>query len=45
MKKSPHPGKILKENFLNRFQVSPNALSVAIFVSSARISEIVRGRR
>jgi addiction module HigA family antidote len=42
---NPHPGEILKEEFLDELGISQNALAKAIDVPSNRINEIVRGRR
>lgn len=39
------PGEMLKEEFLNGFDVSQNALAQAIGISPNRISEIVNNRR
>jgi antitoxin HigA-1 len=43
--KNPHPGDILKEEFLEPLGLSQNALAQAIGVPSNRISDIIRGRR
>ena len=43
--KNPHPGEILKEEFLDEIGISQNALAKAIDVPANRINEIVRGRR
>ncbi len=43
--KNPHPGEILKEEFLEPLGLSANALSQAIKVPANRITEIIRGRR
>lgn len=43
--KSPHPGEVLQEEFLDPLGMSQNALAHAIGVPSNRISELVRGRR
>lgn len=40
-----HPGEILKEEFLDPMGISQAELARRISVSSARINEIVRGRR
>lgn len=40
-----HPGEILKEEFMEPFDLSSNALARAIGVTPARINEIVRGNR
>jgi addiction module HigA family antidote len=42
---NPHPGEILKDEFLIPFSISQNALAEAIGVPANRINEIVRGRR
>ncbi|MCC7272595.1 MAG: HigA family addiction module antidote protein [Alphaproteobacteria bacterium] len=41
----PHPGEILREEFLVPMGISVYALSKAIGVSRSRINEIVRGER
>ncbi len=43
--KNPHPGEILKEEFLEPLELSQNALAQAIGVPANRINEIIRGRR
>ncbi len=43
--KNPHPGEILKEEFLDELGLSQNALAKAIHVPANRITDIVRGRR
>ncbi|MCK6418320.1 MAG: HigA family addiction module antitoxin [Alphaproteobacteria bacterium] len=43
--KNPHPGDILKEEFLDELDLSQNALAQAIAVPANRINEIIRGRR
>jgi antitoxin HigA-1 len=43
--KNPHPGEILKEEFLESLAISQNALARAIGVPANRINEIIRGRR
>lgn len=43
--KNPHPGDILKEEFLEPLGLSQNALAKTIGVPANRISEIIRGRR
>jgi len=40
-----HPGQILKEEFLDPFHLSQNALAKAIHVPPRRINEIVHGKR
>lgn len=42
---NPHPGEILKEEFLEPLHLSQNALAQAIGVPANRINEIIRGRR
>jgi len=42
---NPHPGEILKEEFLEPLGLSQLALAEAISVPANRISEIIRGRR
>ncbi|MEJ2137604.1 MAG: hypothetical protein P8X86_20470 [Desulfofustis sp.] len=39
-----HPGKILKEEFLDELGVSQNAFSAHIKVPGQQINEIVRGK-
>ena len=43
--KNPHPGEILKEEFLAPLGLSQNRLARAIGVPPNRIHDIVRGRR
>lgn len=43
--KNPHPGEILKYEFLDELGMSQNALSKFIGVPSNRISAIVKGTR
>ncbi len=43
--KNPHPGDILKDEFLRELNLSQNALAKAIGVPANRISDIARGRR
>jgi addiction module HigA family antidote len=43
--KNPHPGEILRLEFLEPLSLSQNALAHAIGVPANRINEIVRGRR
>jgi addiction module HigA family antidote len=43
--RNPHPGKILKEEFLNEFGMSQNQLARAIGVPGNRIHAIVNGTR
>jgi addiction module HigA family antidote len=45
MLKNPHPGDILKEEFLDALGLSQNYLAQAIGVPANRINEIIRGRR
>ena len=40
-----HPGEVLKHDFMDPFALSATAVAKAIGVTSARIDEIVRGRR
>lgn len=40
-----HPGKILKEEFLDELDISQVAFAAHIKVSVQRINEIVRGKR
>ena len=40
-----HPGKVLKQDFMEPLGLSSNALAKAVGVTAARINEIVRGRR
>ncbi|TWF54713.1 HigA family addiction module antitoxin [Neorhizobium alkalisoli] len=42
---NPHPGEILKQDFLKPMQISQNALARAIGVPPRRINEIVLGKR
>lgn len=42
---SVHPGEVLKQYFMHPFDLSATTLAKAIGMSSARIIEIVRGRR
>ena len=41
----PHPGDVLREDFLKPLALSQYALAQAVGVPPIRISEIVRGRR
>jgi addiction module HigA family antidote len=43
--KNPHPGEILKEEFLEPLALSQNQLAQAIGVPANRINEIIRSRR
>jgi addiction module HigA family antidote len=43
--RNPHPGEILKEEFLNEIGVSQNQLAQAIGVPGNRIYAIVNGTR
>ena len=43
--RNPHPGDILKEEFLEPLDLSQNNLAKAINVPANRISEIIRRRR
>ena len=40
-----HPGEVLREDFMEPFALSVNALSNAIGVSPAQISDIIHGQR
>lgn len=44
-RRSPHPGEILKEEFLNEVALSQNQLAQAIGVPGNRIHAIVNGSR
>lgn len=41
----PHPGEILKEEFLDPMGITPYRLAKAISVSQTRIGEIIAGER
>ena len=43
--RNPHPGEILKEEFLNEIRMSQNRLAHAIGVPGNRIHAIVNGTR
>lgn len=43
--KNPHPGEILREEFLEPLLLSQNALAKSISVPANRISEIVHGHQ
>jgi len=43
--RNPHPGEILKEEFLNEIGVSQNQLAQAIGVPGNRVHAIVKGMR
>src|SRR3954471_18216524 len=43
--RNPHPGEILKKEFLNQINVSQNQLAQSIGVPSNRIHAIVNGTR
>ena len=43
--KNPHPGEILKSEFLAPIGMSQNHLAMAVGVPTNRIHDIVRGRR
>ena len=47
MKKIPptHPGEILKEEFMNPYEISINQLARLLHVSTMRISQIVNEKR
>lgn len=40
-----HPGEILKEEFLEPFELSANKLALELKISTNRITEIIKGRR
>jgi len=40
-----HPGEILREDYLNALDMTPNALALALRVPATRIHEIVKERR
>jgi antitoxin HigA-1 len=42
---NPHPGEILRDEFLVPLALTQNQLAIAIQVPSNRINDIVRGRR
>jgi addiction module HigA family antidote len=42
---NPHPGRILREEFLRPVALMPSALARAVLVPPRRISEIVLGKR
>ena len=41
----PHPGKILKERFLDPLGITPERLAKSLGVPARRVAELVRGRR
>jgi addiction module HigA family antidote len=43
--RNPHPGEILKEEFLNRIAMSQNQLAHAIGVPGNRVHAVVNGSR
>lgn len=43
--KNPHPGEILKEEFLNEIGISQNALADALNVPRNRIHAVIKGTR
>jgi antitoxin HigA-1 len=43
--RNPHPGEILKEEFLNEIGISQNQLAQAIGVPGNRVHAIVKGTR
>ncbi|CAN5481578.1 HigA family addiction module antitoxin [soil metagenome] len=43
--KNVHPGEILKEEFLNGFNISAYKLSKDTNIPQTRISEIIKGKR
>ena len=42
---NPHPGEILRDEFLSPLGISQNQLALAMNVPANRINDIVRGRR
>ncbi|MBN1946591.1 MAG: HigA family addiction module antidote protein [Bradymonadales bacterium] len=44
-RRPPHPGKILKERFLDPLGITPYRLAKSIGVPTRRVSELVRGNR
>ncbi len=45
MIKPPHPGEIIKEDYLVPLDMSVNRLAAALGIGAARLNEIVRGKR
>jgi addiction module HigA family antidote len=45
MIKPPHPGETVKEDYLVPLGMSVNQLAKALGIGTARLNEIVRGRR
>ena len=45
MIKPPHPGEIIKEDYLAPLDMSVNRLAAALGIGAARLNEIVRGKR
>lgn len=43
--KPPHPGDVLREDFLKPLGMSANALAIAIRVPASRVGEIINGKR
>jgi addiction module HigA family antidote len=43
--KLPHPGDVLREDFLKPLGMTPNALALAIRVPASRVREIVHAKR
>lgn len=41
----PHPGDILREDFLKPMRITPNALAMAIRVPASRVAAITKGER
>ncbi len=41
----PHPGDILREDFLKPLGITANALALAIRVPASRVGEIAKGNR
>jgi addiction module HigA family antidote len=44
-KMAPHPGEVLRREYLEPIGLSGNALAMALHVPATRISEILHGRR
>jgi addiction module HigA family antidote len=42
---APHPGEVLRREYLEPIGLSGNALAMALHVPATRISEILHGRR
>jgi addiction module HigA family antidote len=43
--KNPHPGEILKEEFMDEMDLNQSELARSLKVPAGRINEIIRGRR